>query len=152
MFLPVLSNQILQTYKTDEKMEMMLKNMDFYVTPVLNIDGYIYSWEDDSVSACIWWMFIKLLEALKPQMNRIWEAHWLLPEWLLNQNKLQFNHWGKLFLMLHMFHEEKYLIYSEMRCGDDTDRAPIYGGFSSYRNVKWPLNALLSLVRTDWMF
>ncbi|KAM4559586.1 carboxypeptidase O [Odontesthes bonariensis] len=40
--------QLLQTYKTDEKMEMMLKNMDFYVTPVLNIDGYIFSWKDDS--------------------------------------------------------------------------------------------------------
>ncbi|XP_072231718.1 carboxypeptidase O [Leuresthes tenuis] len=40
--------QILQTYKTDEKMELMLKNMDFYVTPVLNIDGYIYSWKDNS--------------------------------------------------------------------------------------------------------
>ncbi|XP_047211715.1 carboxypeptidase O isoform X1 [Girardinichthys multiradiatus] len=40
--------QILQTYKTDAKMETMLTNMDFYVTPVLNIDGYIYSWKDSS--------------------------------------------------------------------------------------------------------
>ncbi|XP_061571612.1 carboxypeptidase O [Cololabis saira] len=38
--------EILQTYKTDPKMELMMKNMDFYVTPVLNIDGYIYSWKD----------------------------------------------------------------------------------------------------------
>ncbi|XP_044044121.1 carboxypeptidase O [Siniperca chuatsi] len=40
--------QILQTYKTDAKMEEMMKNMDFYVTPVLNIDGYIYSWKDNT--------------------------------------------------------------------------------------------------------
>ncbi|XP_067439241.1 carboxypeptidase O [Thunnus thynnus] len=38
--------QILQAYKTDPKMEEMMKNMDFYVTPVLNVDGYIYSWKD----------------------------------------------------------------------------------------------------------
>ncbi|XP_047432448.1 carboxypeptidase O [Mugil cephalus] len=39
--------QILQTYKTDAKMENMLWNMDFYVTPVLNVDGYIFSWTKD---------------------------------------------------------------------------------------------------------
>uniref|UniRef100_A0A8D2ZJY6 Carboxypeptidase O n=1 Tax=Scophthalmus maximus TaxID=52904 RepID=A0A8D2ZJY6_SCOMX len=40
--------QILQTYKTDPKMEEMMKNMDFYVTPVLNVDGYIFSWKDNT--------------------------------------------------------------------------------------------------------
>ncbi|KAF7664153.1 hypothetical protein LDENG_00187290 [Lucifuga dentata] len=40
--------EILQTNKTDPKMQEMLKNMDFYVTPVLNIDGYIYSWKDNT--------------------------------------------------------------------------------------------------------
>ncbi|KAF7214852.1 carboxypeptidase O isoform X1 [Nothobranchius furzeri] len=40
--------QILQTYKTDTKMEEMMRNMDFYVTPVLNIDGYVYSWKDNT--------------------------------------------------------------------------------------------------------
>ncbi|KAJ0062512.1 hypothetical protein NL108_014970, partial [Boleophthalmus pectinirostris] len=35
---------ILDTYKTDPKMELMMKNMDFYVTPVLNVDGYMFSW------------------------------------------------------------------------------------------------------------
>nr|XP_057908549.1 carboxypeptidase O-like [Doryrhamphus excisus] len=38
--------QILQTYKTDPKIDQMMKNMDFYITPVLNMDGYIYSWRD----------------------------------------------------------------------------------------------------------
>ncbi|KAM7365419.1 hypothetical protein PAMP_016345 [Pampus punctatissimus] len=40
--------QILQAYKTDPKMEEMMKNLDFYITPVLNIDGYIYTWKDNS--------------------------------------------------------------------------------------------------------
>ncbi|TDG96139.1 hypothetical protein EPR50_G00236720 [Perca flavescens] len=40
--------QILQAHKTDPKMQEMIKNMDFYVTPVLNMDGYIYSWKDDT--------------------------------------------------------------------------------------------------------
>ena len=61
MFSPALSNQILQAYKTDPKMADMMKNMDFYVTPVLNIDGYIYTWLNSSVSPYIWWIFIQLL-------------------------------------------------------------------------------------------
>lgn len=55
------SNQILQAYKTDPKMEEMMTNMDFYVTPVLNIDGYMYSWENSTVSTYICPMFIELL-------------------------------------------------------------------------------------------
>lgn len=45
--------QILQAYKTETKMQEMMKNMDFYVTPVLNMDGYIHSWKDNTVSACV---------------------------------------------------------------------------------------------------
>uniref|UniRef100_A0A3Q3AEU5 Carboxypeptidase O n=1 Tax=Kryptolebias marmoratus TaxID=37003 RepID=A0A3Q3AEU5_KRYMA len=41
-------NQILQSYKTDAKIKRMMKNLDFYVTPVLNVDGYIYSWKDNT--------------------------------------------------------------------------------------------------------
>ncbi|KAL3067726.1 hypothetical protein OYC64_022073 [Pagothenia borchgrevinki] len=40
--------EILQAYKTDPKMQAMMTNMDFYVTPVLNIDGYIHSWKDNT--------------------------------------------------------------------------------------------------------
>ncbi|TMS11876.1 carboxypeptidase O isoform X1 [Larimichthys crocea] len=39
--------EILKAYKTDPKIQDMMKNMDFYVTPVLNMDGYIYSWSTD---------------------------------------------------------------------------------------------------------
>ena len=28
----------------------MLQNLDVYVTPVINVDGYIFSWTNDSVS------------------------------------------------------------------------------------------------------
>ncbi|CAN9498252.1 unnamed protein product [Ophioblennius macclurei] len=41
-------SQILQTYKTDPKMELMMNDMDFYVTPVFNVDGYVYSWKDNT--------------------------------------------------------------------------------------------------------
>lgn len=41
--------QILLAYRTDPKMEEMMRNMDFYVTPVLNVDGYIHSWKNESV-------------------------------------------------------------------------------------------------------
>ncbi|NXP68383.1 CBPO Carboxypeptidase, partial [Chloropsis cyanopogon] len=39
--------EILQNYKTDPKISRFLQNLDLCVLPVLNIDGYIYSWEED---------------------------------------------------------------------------------------------------------
>uniref|UniRef100_A0A8C3SQ78 Carboxypeptidase O n=1 Tax=Chelydra serpentina TaxID=8475 RepID=A0A8C3SQ78_CHESE len=36
--------EILQNYKTDPKIKSFLQNLDIYILPVLNIDGYIYSW------------------------------------------------------------------------------------------------------------
>ncbi|KFV49204.1 Carboxypeptidase O, partial [Tyto alba] len=40
--------EILQNYKSDPKISRFLQNLDLYVLPVLNIDGYIYSWEKAS--------------------------------------------------------------------------------------------------------
>ncbi|KAK2817812.1 hypothetical protein Q7C36_021745 [Tachysurus vachellii] len=40
--------EILGSYKTDSKISEMLKHLDLYVTPVLNMDGYIYSWKDNT--------------------------------------------------------------------------------------------------------
>lgn len=40
-------------------MQQMMTNMDFYVTPVLNIDGYIFSWT--TVSTSVPWIFTKLI-------------------------------------------------------------------------------------------
>ncbi|KAM4669544.1 carboxypeptidase O [Amazona ochrocephala] len=39
--------EILQNYKSDPKISRFLSNLDLYILPVLNIDGYIYSWEKD---------------------------------------------------------------------------------------------------------
>ncbi|KAG7257870.1 hypothetical protein CRUP_001385 [Coryphaenoides rupestris] len=40
--------QILQEYRAGGKMVEMMKQLDFYVTPVLNVDGYVYSWRDNT--------------------------------------------------------------------------------------------------------
>ncbi|XP_030006425.1 carboxypeptidase O-like [Sphaeramia orbicularis] len=71
-------NQLLQTYKTDPKMEQMMKNMDFYVTPVLNVDGYIYSWTDNSTRL---WRKNRTpgpegCECLGTDLNRNFYANW----------------------------------------------------------------------------
>ncbi|NXX74978.1 CBPO Carboxypeptidase, partial [Urocolius indicus] len=38
---------ILQNYEFDPKISKFLQNLDLYILPVLNIDGYIYSWETE---------------------------------------------------------------------------------------------------------
>ncbi|NXJ14892.1 CBPO Carboxypeptidase, partial [Odontophorus gujanensis] len=37
--------EILQNYESDPKIRKFLQNLDLYILPVLNIDGYIYSWD-----------------------------------------------------------------------------------------------------------
>ncbi|NXN93051.1 CBPO Carboxypeptidase, partial [Rhinopomastus cyanomelas] len=39
--------EILQNYKSNPKISRFLQNLDLFVLPVFNIDGYIYSWEKD---------------------------------------------------------------------------------------------------------
>ncbi|XP_036609220.1 carboxypeptidase O [Trichosurus vulpecula] len=39
--------EILQNYKTDLRISKILRKLDFYILPVLNIDGYVYSWRTD---------------------------------------------------------------------------------------------------------
>ncbi|XP_063067992.1 carboxypeptidase O-like [Engraulis encrasicolus] len=46
--------EVLRTYKTDTKVEQMLKNLDLYVTPVLNVDGYTYTWTNATAEARMW--------------------------------------------------------------------------------------------------
>ncbi|CAL8309104.1 unnamed protein product [Merluccius merluccius] len=40
--------QVLQEYRKGGKMVEMMKKLDFYVTPVLNVDGYVHSWLDNT--------------------------------------------------------------------------------------------------------
>ncbi|XP_072274801.1 carboxypeptidase O isoform X2 [Pyxicephalus adspersus] len=39
--------EIVQNHQKDARIKKILKNLDLYVLPVLNIDGYIYSWTTD---------------------------------------------------------------------------------------------------------
>ncbi|XP_053326770.1 carboxypeptidase O-like isoform X2 [Spea bombifrons] len=39
--------EILENHKTDPLLNKALHNIDFYIVPVLNIDGFIYSWTTD---------------------------------------------------------------------------------------------------------
>ncbi|XP_017293120.1 carboxypeptidase O-like [Kryptolebias marmoratus] len=70
-------NQILQSYKTDAKMQEMMKNVDFYVTPVLNIDGYIYTWKDNTTRL---WRKNRSLgpspDCYGTDLNRNFDANW----------------------------------------------------------------------------
>ncbi|XP_010737533.3 carboxypeptidase O [Larimichthys crocea] len=40
--------EIVNSYKTNTKLEQMLQNLDVYVTPVINVDGYNYTWVNSS--------------------------------------------------------------------------------------------------------
>ncbi|XP_028249858.1 carboxypeptidase O-like [Parambassis ranga] len=40
--------EIVNSYKTNKKLERMLQNLDIYVTPVINVDGYIFTWVNDT--------------------------------------------------------------------------------------------------------
>ncbi|XP_072274757.1 carboxypeptidase O-like [Pyxicephalus adspersus] len=39
--------EVLARYKSDTLWNKLLKQVDFYIIPVLNVDGYIFSWTDD---------------------------------------------------------------------------------------------------------
>ncbi|XP_038575872.1 carboxypeptidase O-like [Micropterus salmoides] len=40
--------EIVISYKTNKKLEQMLQNLYIYVTPVINVDGYTFTWGNDS--------------------------------------------------------------------------------------------------------
>uniref|UniRef100_A0A665VG26 Peptidase M14 domain-containing protein n=2 Tax=Echeneis naucrates TaxID=173247 RepID=A0A665VG26_ECHNA len=40
--------EIVDSYKTNKKLKEMLQNLDIYVTPVINVDGYIFTWANES--------------------------------------------------------------------------------------------------------
>ncbi|MGH0117045.1 UNVERIFIED_CONTAM: hypothetical protein FKN15_028157 [Acipenser sinensis] len=42
--------KLLENYKTDEKISRFFQNMDFYVVPLLNMDGYNYTWTENCCS------------------------------------------------------------------------------------------------------
>ncbi|GCB63606.1 hypothetical protein scyTo_0009686 [Scyliorhinus torazame] len=40
-------SNVLETYTADPNTDRFLEHIDFYILPVLNIDGYVYSWLKD---------------------------------------------------------------------------------------------------------
>ncbi|XP_035030907.1 carboxypeptidase O [Hippoglossus stenolepis] len=70
--------EIVDSYKTNKKLEQMLQNLDIFVTPVVNVDGYIFSWANDSTRR---W---RKSRSLPPQgstcygvdLNRNFNANW----------------------------------------------------------------------------
>lgn len=40
--------EIVQSYNTSAHLKLMLQNLDFYVTPVINVDGYMHSWKENT--------------------------------------------------------------------------------------------------------
>ncbi|XP_018560349.1 carboxypeptidase O isoform X1 [Lates calcarifer] len=70
--------QIVDTYKSNKKLEQMLQNLDIYVTPVINVDGYIFTWANDSTR-----LWRKSRSAPPPEsscygvdLNRNFNANW----------------------------------------------------------------------------
>ncbi|XP_076015188.1 carboxypeptidase O-like [Genypterus blacodes] len=70
--------EIVQTYKTNKKLTEMLQNVDIYVTPVVNVDGYIFTWSNQSTR--LW----RKSRSLPPagcdcygvDLNRNFDANW----------------------------------------------------------------------------
>ncbi|MBN3298907.1 CBPO Carboxypeptidase, partial [Amia calva] len=70
--------EVLQSYKSDAQMHELLTNLDFYVTPVLNVDGYMYTWKD--ISNRLWRKSRSTLPAdctcNGVDLNRNFDASW----------------------------------------------------------------------------
>lgn len=46
---PHLQLQMLDLYKLDPELTAAVDKFDWYILPVLNADGYVYTWSDDKV-------------------------------------------------------------------------------------------------------
>uniref|UniRef100_A0A3P8SN33 Peptidase M14 domain-containing protein n=1 Tax=Amphiprion percula TaxID=161767 RepID=A0A3P8SN33_AMPPE len=70
--------EIVNSYKTNKKLGQMLQNLDIYVTPVINVDGYIFTWANNSTR--LW----RKSRSLPPpdstcygvDLNRNFKANW----------------------------------------------------------------------------
>ncbi|XP_078260581.1 carboxypeptidase O-like [Rhinoraja longicauda] len=67
--------EVLETYTADPKTDRFFQHIDFYILPVLNIDGYIYSWTKDrmwrkSMSPCV------NSTCFGTDLNRNFDAKW----------------------------------------------------------------------------
>ncbi|KAF3842920.1 hypothetical protein F7725_001769 [Dissostichus mawsoni] len=60
--------EIVTSYKTNKKLEQMLQNLDVYVTPVINVDGYMYTWVNTTAIAAL---VLTSTEILMPTGERL---------------------------------------------------------------------------------
>ncbi|KAL8187856.1 UNVERIFIED_CONTAM: hypothetical protein K2H54_057184 [Gekko kuhli] len=58
-------HKAIQTYGMDQNMTNILDNMNFYILPVFNIDGYIWSWTQVPCK-------VSLFFYSAPDLNRLW--------------------------------------------------------------------------------
>lgn len=70
--------EMVRSYKSNKKLEQMLQNLDVYVTPVINVDGYTFSWANNSTR-----LWRKSRSAPPPgsscygvDLNRNYKANW----------------------------------------------------------------------------
>ncbi len=42
-----IADTLLRTYKTSQNSTFLLDNFDFIIAPILNVDGYDYTWNGD---------------------------------------------------------------------------------------------------------
>jgi len=70
-----IADTLLRTYKTSQNSTFLLDNFDFIIAPILNVDGYDYTWNGDRM-----WRKTRSPNAKSPCMgtdpNRNWAFHW----------------------------------------------------------------------------
>lgn len=70
-----MTNQLLKQYKTSEDVKRILTAFDWYVLPVFNVDGYVFTWNNNRM-----WRKTRsptsnpLCKGTDP--NRNWDNHW----------------------------------------------------------------------------
>ncbi|KAM4626803.1 carboxypeptidase O [Discoglossus pictus] len=71
--------EIVQNYKSDPQIKRILEHVDFYILPVLNIDGYIYTWTTDRL-----WRKSRSRHnngtCIGVDLNRNYDARWCIHE------------------------------------------------------------------------
>ncbi|XP_035660101.1 carboxypeptidase B-like [Branchiostoma floridae] len=69
-------DRLVRQYGSDPTVTRILDGLDLYVTPVFNVDGYVYTWQSDDTRL---WRKNRAPQAgpcVGVDMNRNWDSHW----------------------------------------------------------------------------
>eukprot|EP00058_Branchiostoma_floridae_P004567 XP_002590055.1 hypothetical protein BRAFLDRAFT_240860 [Branchiostoma floridae] len=69
-------DRLVRQYGSDPTVTRILDELDLYVTPVFNVDGYVYTWQSDDTRL---WRKNRAPQAgpcVGVDMNRNWDSHW----------------------------------------------------------------------------